>query len=97
MFIEDLGNVTFEFNNMNASTLMDLFRHSSDETLVMECELLGECYRSWNDFSLCESADTPLFIAFLDDYQRCLYPVVVQRFIDMVLARCDRASSEAEV
>lgn len=86
MYIPDYSSLMESKYSLDYSVLLNMFIHSSDVTLVMECQLIGEIYRAIDEYSGPDDSDTPCFLEFIDDYVRCLFPVVVQRFVELVLA-----------
>ena len=82
MYIPDLGNLCDSTWDLNSTSLIKIFKECSDFDLAYECELLGECYRAWDNSKF---DGIPCFIPFLDAYERCLFYAVAQRFVDIIL------------
>lgn len=90
MYVPDLGKLSDGMWQIDTNYLMNVFKSCTDYELAIECELLGECYRTWDESGF---EKMPYYIPFLDDYERCLFLVVVQRFVGQVLpVRADVAA-----
>ena len=61
-----------------------MFQHTSDVDLAMECYLIQEYYRAFENYKY-PSEDTPILLPFLDAYRMCLFVAVVDRFVTSVI------------
>lgn len=61
-----------------------MFQHTSDADLAMECCLVQEYYRAFENYKY-PSEDTPILLPFLDAYRMCLFVAVADRFVTSVI------------
>lgn len=61
-----------------------MFQHTSDVDLAMECYLIQEYYRAFENYKY-PSEDTPILLPFLDAYRMCLFVAVADRFVTSVI------------